>query len=190
MTISLVWVKFYQQPHSTCHIQRAHFFPYLWVRDISHYFSPFEIFLAFISPPSLTFSSSPTGEFRFFLALAAHAPCLMPYNKHQHFPLPQPSVRRLVRGSKFGLVTGEHRKMGFPCSASGRESAWQCRRCKRHRFNPWVRKIPLSRKWKPTPVFLPGKSQGQRRLAGYSPWGPEESDTIECLSTNTETRGK
>ena len=80
--------------------------------------------------------------------------------------------------------------MGFPCSASGRESAWQCRRCKRHRFNPWVRKIPLSRKWKPTPVFLPGKSQGQRRLAGYSPWGPEESDTIECLSTNTETRGK
>ena len=24
--------------------------------------------------------------------------------------------------------------------------------------------------WKPTPVFLPGKSHGQRSLAGYSPW--------------------
>ena len=25
------------------------------------------------------------------------------------------------------------------------------------------------RKWQPTPVFLPGKSHGQRSLAGYSP---------------------
>ena len=30
---------------------------------------------------------------------------------------------------------------------------------------------------KPTPVFLPGKSQGQRNLVGYSPWGCKESDT-------------
>ena len=27
-------------------------------------------------------------------------------------------------------------------------------------FNPWVWKIPYSRKWQPTPVFLPGKSHG------------------------------
>ena len=27
------------------------------------------------------------------------------------------------------------------------------------------------RQWQPTPVFLPGKSHGQRGLAGYSPWG-------------------
>ena len=26
-------------------------------------------------------------------------------------------------------------------------------------FDPWVRKIPSRRKWLPTPVFLPGKSQ-------------------------------
>ena len=37
------------------------------------------------------------------------------------------------------------------------------------RFNPWVGKIPWSRKWQPTPVFLPGKSHGQRSPAGYSP---------------------
>ena len=31
--------------------------------------------------------------------------------------------------------------------------------------------IPCSRKWHPTPVFLPGKSHEQRSLVGYSPWG-------------------
>ena len=34
------------------------------------------------------------------------------------------------------------------------------------RFNPWVGKTPWSRKWQPTTVFLPGKSHGQRSLAG------------------------
>ena len=35
---------------------------------------------------------------------------------------------------------------------------------RRHRFNPWVGKIPQRRKWQPTPVFLSGKSHGQRSL--------------------------
>ena len=30
---------------------------------------------------------------------------------------------------------------------------------------------PWRRKWQPPPVFLPGKSHGQRSLVGYSPWG-------------------
>jgi len=30
--------------------------------------------------------------------------------------------------------------------------------------------IPVSRKWQPTAIFLPGKSHGQRSLVGYSPW--------------------
>ena len=38
-------------------------------------------------------------------------------------------------------------------------------------FNSWVRKIPWRKKWQPTPVFLPGKSHGQRSLAGYSSRG-------------------
>ena len=33
-------------------------------------------------------------------------------------------------------------------------------------------------KWHPTPVLLPGKSHGRRRLVGYSPWGLKESDTF------------
>ena len=39
---------------------------------------------------------------------------------------------------------------------------------------------PLEKKWQPTLVFLPGKSYGQRSLAGYSPWGHRESDTTEA----------
>ena len=60
---------------------------------------------------------------------------------------------------------------GFPGGASGKEPTCQCRRCKRHRFDPWVKNIPWSRKWQPTPVFLPGAFHGQRGLAGYNPWG-------------------
>ena len=33
-----------------------------------------------------------------------------------------------------------------------------------------------------TAVFFPGKSLGQRSLAGYSPWGHKESDTTEQLT--------
>ena len=45
-------------------------------------------------------------------------------------------------------------------------------------------KIPWSRKWQSTPVFLPGKSHGQRSLMGYSPWDYEQSDIISQLSTH------
>ena len=51
----------------------------------------------------------------------------------------------------------------------------------------WVRKIPWSRKWQPTAVFLPGKSHGQRRLTSYSLWGHKELDMAEQLSTCTHT---
>ena len=56
---------------------------------------------------------------------------------------------------------------GLPWWLSGEESTYQCRKC---RFDPLVKKIPWKRKWQPAPVFLPEKSNGQRSLAGYSPW--------------------
>ena len=37
-------------------------------------------------------------------------------------------------------------------------------------FDPWVRRIPWRRARQPTPVFLLGKSRGQRNLEGYSSW--------------------
>ena len=51
---------------------------------------------------------------------------------------------------------------------------------KRLRFDPWVRKIPCRRAWKPTPVFLPGESHGQRSLVGYSPQGHKELDRTKA----------
>ena len=49
------------------------------------------------------------------------------------------------------------------------------------RFDLWSRKTPWRRKRQPAPVFLPGKSHGQR---SYSPWGHKKSDTTEWLNNN------
>ena len=47
---------------------------------------------------------------------------------------------------------------------------------------PWVRKFTWRKVWQPIPVFLPGKSDGQRSLAGYSTSGLKESDMTEKLT--------
>ena len=66
-----------------------------------------------------------------------------------------------------GLYIYTHRLLRW---LIGKESMYQCRRCKRCGFNPWVRKIPWSRTWQPTLVFLPIKSHQQRNLAGHNSW--------------------
>ena len=76
---------------------------------------------------------------------------------------------------------------GFPGGASGKEPACQCRRRKKCGFGPWVGKIPWRRKWEPTPVFLPGESHAQRRLAGYSPWDLKESAMTEAIASTHVT---
>ena len=63
-------------------------------------------------------------------------------------------------------TTSNESSKGFPGGSMvkklpGKQEMW---------FDPWVGKISWRRKWQPTPVFLPGKSQVQRSLAGYSPW--------------------
>ena len=50
--------------------------------------------------------------------------------------------------------------------------------------NFWVRKIAGRRKWQPIPVFLLGKSHGQRSLEGSSLWGGKESDATEYAHTH------
>ena len=45
----------------------------------------------------------------------------------------------------------------------------------------------MSRKWQPTPVFLPGKFHGQRSLTGCSLWGGKESDPTEYTHSNVYT---
>ena len=70
---------------------------------------------------------------------------------------------------------------------AAKESTCQYRRCKRWRFDPWVRKIRWRRKWQPFPVFLPGNSLGQRNLEGCSLWGHKESDIAERTCTHTHS---
>ena len=77
------------------------------------------------------------------------------------------------------------KRTGLPWLPSGTESAFQCWRVG---FDPCVRLIPWRRKWQHTPVFLPGKSYGQRSLVGYSPWDCKESDTTEQLSPHTDIK--
>ena len=73
--------------------------------------------------------------------------------------------------------------LGLPKWRSGKEPSCQCRGF----LDPWSRKIFWRRKWQSTPVFLPGKSNGQRSLAGYSPWGHKELDTTEHTRAYTHT---
>ena len=64
----------------------------------------------------------------------------------------------------------------FPGGTSGKEPVCQCKRHKRHGFNPWVGKILWSRKRQPTPAFLPPKFYGQRNLAA-TVYGVTKSQT-------------
>ena len=66
---------------------------------------------------------------------------------------------------------------------SGKESTCPCRRHRRLEFDHWNEEIPWSRKWQPTPVFLPEKFHGLRSLAGCSQWGHKELDTAEHVCT-------
>ena len=74
---------------------------------------------------------------------------------------------------------------GFPDGTSVKEPACQCRRLKRLGFDPWVRKNLWSRKWQPTPVFLPGESHGQRSLVGIDHSVTQSWTLQKWLSTHT-----
>ena len=65
-----------------------------------------------------------------------------------------------------------------------KESTCQCRRCRKHRFYPWVRKIPWSRKWQLTQYSCLENSMVNRAWqVSYNPWGHKESNTTKQLST-------
>ena len=67
----------------------------------------------------------------------------------------------------------------LPRWLSGQESTCQCRR---HRFNPWVGKVPWRRKWQLTPVFFPGESHDRGAL-----WAPVNSCSQTPLRTHART---
>ena len=93
------------------------------------------------------------------LCKASSAPALAKRTKPSRTPFHVPSapkpLLRLFPAAQINCSSG---------FLDSKESAWKCRRHKRHRFDPWVRKIPWRRKWHPVPVFLPGKFHGQKSL--------------------------
>ena len=87
-------------------------------------------------------------------------------------------VMRLPRGSTARIEN----QVDLISEPPGGSDGKVCLQCRRPKFNPWVGKIPWRRKWQPTPVFLPGKSHGQRSLeGGYSSLSHKQSDMTEQL---------
>ena len=82
------------------------------------------------------------------------------------------------------FTTYAHFSMGFPGGSDGKESVLQCGT---PGFDPWVRKIPWRRKWKPTPVFLPGEFHGQREPGGLHPMGSPRVRHDWATNTHTHT---
>ena len=60
----------------------------------------------------------------------------------------------LIYNTLIGLITLSMQIMGFPGGASGQDPSCQYRRCKRHRFDTWVGKIPWRRACQSTPLFF------------------------------------
>ena len=83
------------------------------------------------------------------------------------------------------------RYTGCPRWHNGKESACQCRRCKKHRLNPWTGKIPWSRNGNSL-QYSCLENFMDRSLVDYSPWGHKESDMTEhthhsrCILKRTE----
>ena len=83
-------------------------------------------------------------------------------------------------GGQDALLQKKRLCLCLPRWFSGKEPTCQCRR---GGFDPWVKKIPWSEKWQPTPMFLPGKFHGQRSLVDYSLWGHKQWDVTEHVCT-------
>ena len=81
-------------------------------------------------------------------------------------------IRALRAQSIPGATHRDHDRV----PGGGEDVPYQCRR-----QEMWVQFLSWEDPWRrarqPTPVFLPGESNGQRILAGYSPWGHKESVT-------------
>ena len=97
-------------------------------------------------------------------------------------PLQYPCLENLMdRGACWAAVPGvtkswtqlgDYHLYVLPRWLSGKEST---SKYKDLGLIPGLGKFPWRRAWQPTPVFLPGESQGQRSLVGYSPWGHRET---------------
>ena len=68
------------------------------------------------------------------------------------------------------------------------KSHLQCRRHRRCRLDPWLRKMPWRTAWQSTAVHLSQEFHAHRSLVGYSPWGCKESERTEWISSRLGTQ--
>ena len=90
-------------------------------------------------------------------------------NPLQYFCLENPRDRGAWWAAIYGVAQSwtQLKRLSISISILGSSVAqWKRISC---RFDPWVRKMPWRREWESTSVFLPGESQGQKSLMGYSP---------------------
>ena len=107
-------------------------------------------------------------------------------NQTRSLPPPQPRVWCF----SFVVFADYCAAEGFPSGASGKEPACQCRRCKRCRFAPWVRKVSWRRAWQPTPLFLPGESPWTEEPGGLQSMGSQRvrHDWSDLARTHMQKR--
>ena len=105
---------------------------------------------------------------------------------HSQLSVGRTEVERTSNRGSFTVPQDYHHVLwneGFPGGARGKESTCQCRRQEMQvRFLGG--KIPWRRTQQPTPVFLPGKSHGQRALAAIVHRVTKSQVQLKGLSTD------
>ena len=151
----------------TCHFQLSPMPPLNLLKSSEMY----KILFIFIEIASWRLGSPPICSLRkkvLLLLCLLFVSSLVNAEKSNAILIPEPHRFSKLKQCKLILEIQRTRASQV---ASGKESSCQYRR---QGFNLGVGKIPWRRKWQPTPVFLSGKSHGQRSLVGYSPLGCKE----------------
>ena len=84
------------------------------------------------------------------------------------------------------LGAGNGNPLQYSCLENPADrGAWRAAVHRAAQSQTWLKRLSMHAcigegKWQPTPVFLPGESQGQRSLVGCRLWGRTESDTTEA----------
>ena len=97
---------------------------------------------------------------------------LRDFHFHFHFAPESSEQFKRIQKATWGFPGGSVSKK-FICNKAG-----DCLQCRRPGFDPCLGKTPWRSQWQLTPVFLPGKSYGQRNLVGYRSWG-RKSKTLK-----------
>ena len=116
-----------------------------------------------------------------------------PWNLWRHYLLAKWTLQIWLNEGSWGgrwswiIWVGPVCSGGLPGDSVGKESACSEGDAGDLGSIPGSGRSPWRRPWQPTSVFVPGESQGQRSLEGYSLWGCRESVTEVTEHTHVHT---